>query len=123
MRLVRPAYVKAIHLGIYLCMFLAGVAVIFTPPGVIEKAVGGALTYVFGSFLTVGAFSGAVSVLPGIWWIERVGIILLITGISMYLVVVFSLNGSVLGIAISSAFILTFIQRWFEIKEYQLEPR
>jgi hypothetical protein len=104
-------------------MSIAGFGVLLNPPPKFESVIGLVLVYVFGSFVTAGALLGVVAVLPGIWWLERVAILALSTGLAMYVVMAISLGSTPVVYAITTALILTFIQRWFEIKGAQLAPR
>lgn len=112
-----------LQFGIYICMMAAGLGVIHHPPSSFEGVLGTTLVIVFGGFIFFGAFLGAIAVLPGIWWLERTGLLALMTGMAMYTVIIFSLGTSTLGVAVSVAFVLSFIQRWSEIRRYQLAPR
>jgi hypothetical protein len=104
-------------------MIIAGAGVLAHPPSRFQFVLGLTLVYVFGTFIFIGAILGSISVLPGIWWLERVGLIALITGMSIYSVAIIALGASPMGIVVAIAFALTFAQRWQEIKGAQLAPR
>jgi len=123
MRIAEPRTIRLMQFGVYVCLIFSGVGMLQDPPSSFKDVVGAALVYVFSGFITLGSVLGAIAVLPGIWWLERVGILALATGLSMYLVLVMSLGASPIGIAVALAFILTFLQRWTEIKGAQLAPR
>ena len=123
MRIAEPRVIRIMQFGVYICLVLSGYGILSQPPSSFESVVGLSLVYVFGGFITAGSILGGVAVLPGIWWLERVGILALTTGLAMYVVFVISLGSSPVGVAISIAFILTFAQRWTEIKGSQLAPR
>lgn len=118
-----PRIVRIMQFGIYLCMGSAGTSVLIKPSHAYESVLGGSLVYVFGSFLVLGSLLGAIAVLPGIWWLERIGLLLLITAMGLYVIVIVTLGVSVMGIVVALAFGLTFTQRWTEIKGAQLAPR
>lgn len=122
MRIAEPRVVRLIHFGIYLCMFASGFVLLLDPSHQYKDVIGLSLVYVLGSFLLIGGLMGATSVLPGVWWLERVGIILLATSMAVYIVIVLTLHGSVIGVAVPLAFILTFTLRWIEIRRFQLAP-
>lgn len=107
---------------VYAFIFVAGIGVITDPPESFKSTIGLSLVYVLASFLTIGPLFGMIAVLPGIWWLERVALIAMGTGVSMYLVMIISMGSSLVVIGICIAFITTFIQRWYEIKGSQLAP-
>lgn len=123
MKIAEPRVTRLLQFGIYICMMIAGYGVIVHPPTTFESLVGTNLVFIFGMFIALGSLMGAVAVLPGIWWLERVGIISLVTAMAMYSVFVISLGASLIGIAVPVAFALSFVQRWQEIRKYQLAPR
>lgn len=122
LKIAEPRVIRLMQFGIYLCMVVSGFAVLAHPPTTFESVLGIVLVYVFGGFIFLGALLGLVTVLPGIWWLERVGLLCLITGLSIYSVAIVSLGSSPMGIIVAVAFGLTFAQRWMEIRKYQLAP-
>lgn len=123
MRIAEPRIFRLLQFGVYICLGIAGFGVLFDPPGSFTSVLGDTLVNVFGSFVALGAILGGLAVLPGIWWLERVGLLALGTGVLMYVVLVISLGSSIVGVILYMAFILTFIQRWTEIRSSQLAPR
>lgn len=123
MKVAEPRVIRIMHFGIYICMMISGIGVIIGPPETLQSVLGHILIYVFGGFVFLGALLSAFAVLPGIWWLERVGIIMLATSMSMYVVAIFALGASVVGIVVALALTLSFFQRWVEIKDAQLAPR
>lgn len=123
LRIAEPRHIRLLQFGVYGCMMFAGVGVLRDPPGVFEESVGIFLVYVFGIFVALGSILCAVSVLPGIWWLERAGLMALGTGVAMYVTMAISLGASILAPLLSIALVLTFIQRFTEIRGSQLAPR
>ena len=123
MRIAEPRVLRILQFFIYVGMTIAGVTFLSQPPTLFENIAGPILVHVFGAFIASGSILGAFAVLPGIWWLERVAILLLGTGLAMYIVFVVTLGSSIIGIVMSIAFLLTFVQRWTEIKGAQLAPR
>jgi len=123
MKIAEPRIIRLMQFGIYLCMFFAGSKLMIQPPSQFQSVLGLVLSYMFASFIFLGALFGAIAVLPGIWWLERVGLIALTTGMGIYVIVVVSLGSSALGIVTALAFGLTFLQRYMEIKGPDLAPR
>ena len=123
MRIAEPRVIRLMQFSVYISIGFAGIGVLTHPPQKFETAIGVVLVYVFGTFVTAGAVLGVVAVLPGIWWLERVAILALSTGLSMYVVTAMALNSTPVVYAISIALIITFLQRWLEIKGAQLAHR
>lgn len=123
MKIAEPRVIRVMHFGIYISMMLSGIGTIFHPPSRFQTILGEELLFVFGLFVFLGAFAAAIAVLPGIWWLERVGIIMLTTSMSMYVVTITALGLSVVSISVAVALTLTFAQRWVEIRGAQLAPR
>lgn len=121
-KIAEPRVVRIIHFIIYAFLCIAGTGVLFNPPSAFQGVLGIALVGAIGGFVTIGSGLGLVSVLPGIWWLERAGVIALWTGIGLYILVVFGLRGSLVSISLPIVVILTLILRWREIKRYQLAP-
>lgn len=123
MRIAEPRVLRIMHFAIYVCMGIAGVGIPFHPPEKLQSILGLELLYIFSFFVTIGALLGAVAILPGIWWLERVGIIMLTTSMAMYVVIILALGSSLVAISVAIALTLTFGQRWLEIRGAQLAPR
>lgn len=123
MRIAEPRVIRLMHFLVYLCMLITGIAICFSPPHHLQTVVGLALLYVFAGFVTIGSALCAFAVLPGIWWLERVGIIMLTTSMAMYVVIILTLGTSVVAVAVALALTITFAQRWTEIRGAQLAPR
>lgn len=94
-----------------------------TPPTAFENVVGPWLTVIFGGFILLGAVLATVAVLPGVWWLERAGIISLITSLLMFAVFITVLGGGPISLAISIAFSFLFALRFVDIKGAQLAPK
>ncbi|MEX1078872.1 MAG: hypothetical protein WED09_07175 [Homoserinimonas sp.] len=121
--IAEPRVVRLVQFGIYVCLLTAGWFVLTTPPRSFEGVLGQSLVTILGCFILVGGTLGAVAVLPGVWWLERVGILALATGLAMYSIIVVTLGASPIGVLMGVAFILTFVQRWMEIRKFQLAPK
>ncbi|QPX62494.1 membrane protein [Arthrobacter phage Truckee] len=123
MKIAEPRVIRIIQFLIYSCLFVVGVMVLDKVPHSLEQASGGQ-EYVVGLafMLIVGALCSGFAVLPGIWWLERAGLILLGFGLLIYLVMIIKLNSSPIGIVVCLLLILSFVQRWLEIKGAQLAP-
>jgi hypothetical protein len=121
--IAEPRVIRIIQFGIYIGLIYVGIYVLFAPPSSFENVLGQQLVTIFGGFVAGGAVLGAVAVLPGIWWLERAGILSLVTGLSLYAVIAVSLGVSVVGTVVCICFAATFVQRWMEIRGSQLAPK
>lgn len=121
--IAEPRVIRVVQFGVYLCMVAAGLFVLTTPPWSLRDVLGEALVAILGGFITGGAVLGVIAVLPGIWWLERSAILALGTGLAMYSVVIVNLGAPVVGFLVGFAFILCLVQRWMEIRKFQLAPK
>lgn len=123
MKIAEPRVTRLLQLGIYISLFAAGVGILWEPPANFKDILGLSLVVMFGGFVALGGLLGSIAVLPGIWWLERVALLALSTGMCMYIVILIGLKPSPVGFAMAAAFILTFIIRWRDIRGFQLAPR
>ncbi|PPF56098.1 hypothetical protein C5B94_04030 [Clavibacter michiganensis] len=121
--IAEPRVTRVIQFVIYVLMTVAGARVLLAPPLSFEGVLGTFFVYVFGGFVLVGGLLGGVAVLPGIWWLERSGLIALFTGLVIYAIVTISLGSSIVGTVVCLAFALTFVQRWRDIRGSALAPK
>lgn len=121
-KIAEPKNVRITLFTIYLCMGLAGFGLVLYAPDSVEYILGIISMYTFAGMVLVGAIFSGLAVLPGIWWLERVGLILLITGLGIYLIIVVALCGSYIRIAAATALGLCFVARWMDIRGAQLAP-
>ncbi|RFA15825.1 hypothetical protein B7R22_05305 [Subtercola boreus] len=121
--IAEPRVIRLIMFAIYITFLAAGLLVIQSPSNGIMKVLGPGLVIVFGTFLAVGGLLGSVAVLPGVWWLERGGIIAAVTGLLMYMVIIVVLGTSAIGFPVALMLIGFLVIRWMEIRRYQLAPR
>lgn len=123
MKIAEPRTVRLIYFVIYFLLGYAGCRIMRSVPSSLEDVIGHSLVVMLGIFMSGGALLSLVAILPGIWWLERVGIIALWTGLGIYLALVIFLGSSPLGVAVSTVVILFLLVRWMDIKGSQLAPR
>lgn len=76
-RLAEPAVITALQIGSYLAFGLVGSLVIFgSLPYISLSMVAPWVALFVGVVLALGAVIGAVSCLKGVWWLERVALLL-----------------------------------------------
>lgn len=122
-KIKEPRIARLMQLGIYLCMIGAGHYVIAHPPSAYTSIIGSGFVFVFGGFLLFGGVAAAIAVLPGLWWLERIGVIALWTGLAVFAVVAAALGISLVGFLIAIALSFALVQRWSSITEFDLAPR
>lgn len=120
-----PRHLKAVYLAYYTVTLLTGLLTLLMPPRMIETSIGLALTVGFSGFLIAGGLFGALAVLPGWWWLERLGCVAALCGLGMFCTVVFASTSSALaalnGVAVLASGL--FVIRLLSIRRYSFEPR
>lgn len=122
LKIAEPRVIRLMLFVIYGYMIISGLGVLYHPPKNFEGVLGLTLVYIFGSFIFIGGLCAIAAVLPGIWWLERAGIVSLISGMGLYTLAIVALGASTLGIGVAVCFGLFFAIRWQEIKRFQLAP-
>ena len=128
-RVREPRVQRSVYVIVYLACASAGASVWHHPPTSIEGVIGVWLTYGWGTFLLVGGTAAAVAVLPGWWWLEKIGAVSLTTGGAIYATTVLALQLSSEGgnrlpqflIIVAGALLLGL--RAYEIRGLDYEPR
>lgn len=123
LKIAEPRVIRLMLFGVYVLSFWAGVAMLINLPSQFVRVLGDNLVFTFGVFIILGSFASALAVLPGIWWLERVGIILLMTSVFIYAIILSFLDASPVAVAFILGLALCFAVRWVEIKGAQLAPR
>jgi hypothetical protein len=123
LKIAEPRVIRLMLFAVYGLAMWGGLVILFTTPEQYVRVIGATLAYVFGSFIVLGSLLSGVAVLPGIWWLERVGIILLATGAAIYAVLLIYLGSSFVPVAFTLALAVCFAMRWVEIRGAQLAPR
>lgn len=83
-RIRQPRVERAAYLLVYTVLAIGGSSVLNDPPRSIEGELGAALTFTWGGFLLVGGVAGAAAVMPGWWFLEKMGVASLATGLALY---------------------------------------
>ena len=124
MLIAEPRVRRLIYFGIYAGLILAGVGTIFRPSSSIENMLGGTvMIWTYGGLMVVGSTLAFIAVLPGVWWLERAGLVAIGTGVLMYSVILLALGASLMVTTFPIILILICALRWLDIREYLLAPR
>jgi hypothetical protein len=123
MKIAEPRVIRIIQFFIYVLLLVVGIFLLAKVPKNLETAAGGfGFVVAMAVMLALGALCSGIAVLPGIWWLERSGLVLLTFGLLIYVVMIDQLHSSPMGIVVCLILILSFVQRWLEIKGAQLAP-
>lgn len=122
LKIAEPRVQRLVQFGIYVTLAVLGALFLVDPPRSYEGLLGNVLALVFGALVFGGGTIGALAVLPGRWWAERVAIIALWTGLAMYIIVAIGLNASAVGIGVALCLALALLSRWLEVRGSQIEP-
>ena len=124
-RIAQPRITRAAFFAIYVSHVIAGVAILAATPGPVTAILGQPLTLVWAGFLALGGIVGAVSVLPGWNYIERIGITSLSVGIALLSVVIFAGAKSSYSVALFAlvfGWLFVFGLRAWDIRDYLVAP-
>lgn len=130
-RIHEPRVSKVIYLVGYLIAIGIGTVTLWRPPTSIETPLGPTLTTIWAALILAGAIGSALAVLPGWWWLERLGIISIAGGALIYFGVVLTLHfqgpeGSSrltqAGVILCLAWTISANRLW-ETRGYSFEPR
>jgi hypothetical protein len=124
MRIAEPRNKRLIYFVIYTLLGVLGGMSAFKPSAQTEELLGGmTLIYGFGGLIVAGSLLCMISVLPGIWVLERAGMVGCGTGILMYVTTLILLGARPAIVIFPIIIILVFFLRWLDIKDYLLAPR
>lgn len=122
LKIEEPRLVRILQFGLYGTMIIIGSLYLVSAPSRVENLLGTTLATVLGVLVVLGGMLGGVAVLPGIWWVERLGIIALWTGLGVYIIVGLSIYISLLGVGLAWALVFALAIRWVQIKDFQFAP-
>jgi hypothetical protein len=128
--IAEPRIANSLQFAVYLSLFVAGITAFVDPPTLTLAILGPALTGMWATFLTFGGLVGSVAVLPGWWWLERVGLLAAGVGLLIYGIILLTLQytdelatNHFPAIALVVAFFFAQSMRWNQIRGLQLAPR
>lgn len=122
-KIAEPRVIRILLFFVYFFCFWAGVLVLGNRPEIFLQIIGPDLVFAFGCLIVLGSTLGGVAILPGIWWLERVGIILLFTCVMIYVVIIAYRNATPVAGGFSVGFGIFLAARFIEIRGAQLAPR
>jgi len=127
LKIQEPRALSVIYFFAYVAISLLGLFVATDPPRTVQSSLGNPLMVWWGVLLLVGGVLGSVSVLPGIWWLERAATFCCMTAIAVYGGVLASLPVTQMSVrAASLCFIvfsiLAFAARLVKIRHHAYDP-
>lgn len=124
--LAEPKVITALHVVVYVVLATAGWVAWVDQPEISVWVAGELMTDVWGWLLMVSSALGIAGCLPGIWWLERGGVIGVATACVMQLAIISGghLDGGALPIhaAFVLAVLLLMAVRWHRIRLADLDP-
>jgi hypothetical protein len=125
-RIAQPRVQRFAHFVLYIFHLIAGAAIILGQPTDIA-GLSGEQTLIWGIFLVIGGVIGAVSVLPGWNFFERVGITSIMVAIAIYSVALVTHPAVNPPVRVAfwcfiTAWLVVFALRAWEIRRYLIAP-
>lgn len=125
--ITEPRKLRTVYFFVYVVTFVTGLAVLSEPPRELTYSLE-ELVPLLGVPMTLGGIFGAVAVLPGWWWVERLGILLASGAILIYAVSVIWVTARTEFPAVSTLGMLAltaavYVVRWIGTAHYRYEPR
>ncbi|WGM21873.1 hypothetical protein QEH68_06780 [Paenarthrobacter sp. OM7] len=127
LKVQEPRALSAIFFFAYLVISVLGLAVAIDPPRSIQSSIGQGLMVGWGALLLIGGVLGSISVLPGIWWMERAATGFCMTAIGIYGVAVAGLPVTQISTRIGTLCfvifaLLMFATRLVKIRHFAYDP-
>lgn len=127
-RIAEPRVQRVAFLSVYLLHIVAGLALIVVQPVAARYAFGTIVTYTWGAFFILGGLIGALGVLPGWNFIERVGLLSLMFGVGLSSLFIAANPWSPVGIevviwSLVTGWLVMFLYRLWEIRGYSIAPK
>lgn len=117
-----PAVITGIHAVVYLLQVWLGVYVLTSVPTLSIEVVGSALTNYWGWMCTIGGLLGFLGCVPGVWWLEKIGLSLVWSAGVIQLLILASSNRSTGHATALVCFMALLVVRWMRIRSAALDP-
>lgn len=111
-----PRATRFFHFGVYLCTSVGGLVAFLNLPVALVAAIGYPMVPIFGIFGFTGSVLSMVSVLIGVAWLERVGLLLVLTSVVMYGTMLITLGGVPVALFFVSGLAISLVQRLIDIR-------
>lgn len=117
-----PRLQRLLYLGFYIMIIITGVGSFFDTTGHLYQFGGDELVFSLAGFFTFGGVVGAISVIPGTWWLERVGLLSVGLGMLARGIVINGLGISWVGGMLFYSTIFLLVIRFVQIRKDDLAP-
>lgn len=126
-RVSEPRIVSMLRWVMYMALLLGGITAIVDPPRSLTGEIGTYAMVSLATLLAFGGLIGAVAVLPGAWWLERIALLAIILALLIYGGVIIGLQFTQPGnrlLQLSMVLGLTMSQfvRWARISARPYDP-
>ena len=118
-----PRVVRLIMLAFYTCTAWAGYVAVAESPDLFFKAAGPLIVYSIAGFLILGGILGGIAILPGYWYIEKLGLLSIAFGLLCRAILIQALAGSPLAASLLASTIILVAVRWVSIRGADLAPK
>lgn len=127
-RIAEPRVQRVTFFAVYLLHVVAGIALAAVQPAAANYEFGAVVTFVWAGFFVLGGLLGAISVLPGWNFVERVGVLSLMFAIALCSLFIAANPWSPTGLEIViwslvTSWIVVFLYRLWEIRGYAIAPK
>lgn len=118
-----PRIVRLGMLAFYLWMIYSGYVALTQSPDTFYTAAGPLVVVFLAFFLAAGGIFGAIAILPGLWYIERVGLLSIAFGLFCRAILIQALAGSALAAVLLASTVILLFVRWVSIRGADLAPK
>lgn len=125
-RIAEPRVQRITYLIVYLLHAVGGIGVLWSDPTSITYVLGRWPAVIWGCLLVVGGVFGAVAVLPGWNYIERIGIFGITIGVGMASLLLWASPPGGVALLLWSlvtGWLAIFLYRAWEIRGYTVAPK
>lgn len=121
-RVQEPRLVSLFRFVMYLLLLFGGSAAVIMPPTSLKGQIGERAMLGLAVLLLIGGVLGGIAALPGAWWLERIGLLSVTFGLTIYLYIILTLHitesgNRLLQFSIVASLIVSQAIRWVRIKD------
>jgi predicted membrane channel-forming protein YqfA (hemolysin III family) len=117
-----PRSQRILYMVFYLVIAWSGISALTNSPQKFVDATGINTVYTIALFLIVGGILGALAIVPGTWYLERVALISIGFGLAARGVLIVALSVSSTGALIFASEVILLIIRFLQVRKADLAP-
>lgn len=91
-RVSEPRSITALHCLVYVLIAIAGASALIDPPNTLSSSWGGAFSTLWAASLLLGGSVAACAAYFGRWWLEKIALLLVCTGVVLYASIVTTIH-------------------------------